>query len=86
MKCLKGGFHAQVASPDGGVANAKIYSIEDMVRGSCAFAATGITTGSLLLGVRFTNLGPVTNSVMMRSESGTVRWMNAYHGNQDRFP
>ena len=38
-----------------------------------AFAATGITSGSLLQGVRFSTKGPVTNSVFMRSESGTVR-------------
>jgi fructose-1,6-bisphosphatase/sedoheptulose 1,7-bisphosphatase-like protein len=52
-----------------------------MVRGEAAFAATGITNGSLLKGVRFTSRGPVTHSVVMRSESGTVRWITAYHGN-----
>ncbi len=81
MKCLKGGFKAQMASPEGKVLNDKVYSIEDMVVGDCAFAATGITNGSLLRGVRFTSRGPVTNSVVMRSGTGTVRWLTAYHGN-----
>jgi len=80
MKCLKGGFQAQVVKPDLKPVDGKIYSIEDLVRGHCAFAATGVTNGSLLRGVRFTSQGPVTNSVFMRSESGTVRWLTTYHG------
>lgn len=81
MKCLKGGFKAQVVKPDGKIVDPAVYSVDDMVKGPCAFAATGITNGSLLRGVRFTSRGPVTNSVMMRSESGTVRWVTTYHGN-----
>lgn len=81
MKCLKGGFQAQVVKKDGTPIEGKIYSMEDLVRGECAFAATGVTTGSLLRGVRFTSQGAVTNSVFMRSESGTVRWLTVYHGN-----
>ncbi len=80
MKCLKGGFQVQVVKPDLKSVDGKIYSIEDLVRGPCAFAATGVTNGSLLRGVRFTSQGPVTNSVFMRSESGTVRWLTTYHG------
>lgn len=81
MKCLKGGFQAQLANhPDGTLRpGSKVYSIEDMVRGHCAFAATGITNGSFLRGVHFTSRGAVTHSVMMRSETGTVRWITAYH-------
>jgi len=81
MKCLNGGFKAQVVKKEGMVVEPKVYSIDDIVRGPCAFAATGITNGSLLKGVRFTSSGPVTNSVVMRSESGTSRWVTAYHGN-----
>jgi fructose-1,6-bisphosphatase II len=80
MKCLKGGFQSQVVHPDGRPADPKIYSIEDLVRGPCAFAATGVTNGSLLKGVRFSSQGPVTHSVFMRSASGTVRWLTVYHG------
>jgi len=80
MKCLRGGFEAQVVKPDGTPADPKVYTIHDMVQGHCAFAATGITDGSLLKGVRFTPRGPVTHSVVMRSKSGTVRWVTAHHG------
>ena len=81
MKCLKGGFQGRVVTKDLKVPDPKVYSIHDLVRGECAFAATGITNGSLLKGVRFTSRGPVTTSVFMRSESHTVRWLTVYHGN-----
>jgi fructose-1,6-bisphosphatase/sedoheptulose 1,7-bisphosphatase-like protein len=45
------------------------------------FAATGIASGSLLSGVRFTERGAVTHSVFMRSKPGTIRWMTTEHGN-----
>ena len=82
IKCLRGGFQAQVInketlkSTDG-----KIYESEDLVHGPCAFVATGITTGSLLKGVRYRSHSPETHSVFMRSESSTVRWLTTYHGN-----
>jgi len=79
MKCLRGGFQAQLAGSDGSLKDGRVYSIPDMVKGACAFAATGITNGSLLKGVRFTSQGPVTESVVMRSETNTVRWVEAYH-------
>ncbi|MBI4116023.1 MAG: fructose-bisphosphatase class II family protein [Candidatus Omnitrophica bacterium] len=81
MKCLKGGFKARVINQDGSPTDSKVYSIEELVKGDCAFVATGITNGSLLKGVRFTSRGPVTSSVMMRSQSGTVRWITSFHGN-----
>lgn len=81
MKCLGGGFEARLAKSDGTLADSRVYSIEDLVRGPTAFAATGVTNGSLLRGVRFTSQGPVTHSVFMRSVSGTVRWLTVYHGN-----
>jgi fructose-1,6-bisphosphatase II / sedoheptulose-1,7-bisphosphatase len=63
----------------------KKYEMEDMVRGDCLFAATGVTTGSLLRGVRFG--GPVieTETVVMRSITGTVRWIRAEHRQLDKF-
>jgi fructose-1,6-bisphosphatase II len=83
MKCLKGDFQAQIAiaTKETCSLTEKVYGIEDLARGHCAFAATGITAGSILRGVRFTERGPVTNSVFMRSESGTVRWITTEHGN-----
>jgi fructose-1,6-bisphosphatase class II len=80
IKCLQGDLQAQLANKDG-VTDPKVYELEDLVKGNCTFAASGITDGSLLEGVRFTGRGPVTNSVFMRSESGTVRWLKTYHGN-----
>lgn len=80
IKCFQGDLQAQLADKDG-VTDPKVYELEDLVKGHCTFAATGITNGSLLEGVRFTDRGPVTNSVFMRSESGTIRWLKTYHGN-----
>ncbi len=80
IKCLRGDFQGQVVRKDGSVDPA-VYSMNDFVKGECAFAATGITNGSLLRGVRYTPEGPVTSSVFMRSISGTVRWITSYHGN-----
>ena len=81
IKCLRGGFQAQLCRDDGKVSDRKVFGIEDLVKGACAFAATGLTNGSLLRGVRFTSRGPVTHSVFMRSESGTIRWLTTEHGN-----
>jgi len=43
------------------------------------FAATGVTDGELLQGVRFDSRGATTQSLVMRSRSGTVRMINARH-------
>ncbi|HZH26877.1 MAG TPA: class II fructose-bisphosphatase [Azospirillaceae bacterium] len=55
------------------------YSMEDMARGDVMFAATGVTTGTMLRGVRRFAGGAVTHSVIMRSKSGTVRYIEAHH-------
>jgi fructose-1,6-bisphosphatase/sedoheptulose 1,7-bisphosphatase-like protein len=62
-------------------ANDKVLHIEDLAAGEVMFAGTGITDGKLLKGVRFTHRGPVTNSVAMRSGSGTIRRLVTEHGN-----
>jgi fructose-1,6-bisphosphatase II / sedoheptulose-1,7-bisphosphatase len=63
----------------------KKYAIEDMVRGDCLFAATGITDGRMLQGVKFD--GPLvrTHTVVMRSITGTVRWITAEHRQLGKF-
>jgi fructose-1,6-bisphosphatase II len=81
MKCLGGRIQMQMATDDGRPLPGRIYTCDDLVRGDCIFSATGITTGSLLKGVRFTARGAVTHSVFMRSASGTVRWLTTEHGN-----
>jgi fructose-1,6-bisphosphatase II / sedoheptulose-1,7-bisphosphatase len=63
-----------------------IYGIEDMARGDCLFAATGVTTGSLLSGVKFTRKNVIeTETVVMRSVTGTVRYIKAEHRQFEKF-
>ena len=57
-----------------------MLTTDDLVQGdNCFFAATGITDGELLRGVHFDNRGATTQSLVMRSKSGTVRLINARH-------
>jgi fructose-1,6-bisphosphatase II / sedoheptulose-1,7-bisphosphatase len=58
----------------------RIYDTEDMAKGDVIFAATGVTDGSLLDGVKRFKGGLVTTeSVVMRASSGTVRWVRGEH-------
>jgi len=59
------------------------YGLEDLAKGDVMFAATGVTTGTMLQGVRRIDHGAVTHSMVMRSKSGTVRMIEAVH-NFDR--
>jgi fructose-1,6-bisphosphatase II / sedoheptulose-1,7-bisphosphatase len=63
----------------------KKYGIKDMVKGECVFAATGVTDGSLLKGVKFSSNEIETETVVMRSATGTVRWIRATHRPQAKF-
>jgi fructose-1,6-bisphosphatase II / sedoheptulose-1,7-bisphosphatase len=63
----------------------KKYEIADMVKGDCLFAATGVTPGSMLRGVQFRNGIIETETVVMRSVTGTVRWIRAEHRQRDKF-
>ena len=63
----------------------KKYDMKDMVRGDCLVAATGVTTGSMLRGVRFEKDRIYTHTVVMRSITGTVRWIEAEHRQLDKF-
>jgi fructose-1,6-bisphosphatase II len=56
-----------------------IYTAEELAKGEVMFAATGVTTGDFLRGVRFFGGGAETNSIVMRSKSGTVRYIEATH-------
>ena len=62
----------------------KKYGIEDMVKGDCLFAATGVTDGSMLRGVPSAELIE-TETVVMRSATGTVRWVRAEHRHLAKF-
>ena len=63
----------------------KKYQIGDMVQGDCLFAATGVTDGALLDGVRFRKDVIETETVVMRSITGTVRWIRAEHRQREKF-
>jgi fructose-1,6-bisphosphatase II / sedoheptulose-1,7-bisphosphatase len=63
----------------------KRYEMEDMVSGDCLFSATGVTTGSMLKGVRFGKQTIETETVVMRSVTGTVRWIRAEHRQFEKF-
>jgi fructose-1,6-bisphosphatase class II len=63
----------------------RVYSIQDLASGHVMFCATGVTQGAFLDGVKFSSGGATTHSVVMRSESGTVRWIQAEH-HFDRKP
>ena len=57
----------------------RIYELEDLVKGDAIFAATGVTDGSLLKGVKRRDGVLYTESVVMRASSGTVRWVRGEH-------
>ena len=58
----------------------RIYKRDDLVKGDCIFAATGVTSGSLLQGVKYRRDGKMTTeSVVMRASSGTIRWVKGEH-------
>jgi fructose-1,6-bisphosphatase II / sedoheptulose-1,7-bisphosphatase len=63
----------------------KKYAMEDMVKGDCLFAATGVTDGSMLRGVKFRPDVIETETVVMRSATGTVRWIRAEHREHGKF-
>jgi len=68
------------AAVDAGYDLDRVLTTDDLVRGdNCFFAATGITDGELLSGVRYDEFGASTQSLVMRSKSGTVRLIDARH-------
>lgn len=63
----------------------KIYSLEEMARGDVLFAATGVTDGNMLSGVRFARDYIQTHTIVMRSSSQTVREIKAKHQDMSKF-
>ncbi len=58
----------------------RVYDLKDLAKGDCIFAATGVTDGSLLDGVKRLRDGRMTtHTVVMRASSGTVRWVRGEH-------
>ncbi|MBX3570920.1 MAG: class II fructose-bisphosphatase [Mesorhizobium sp.] len=63
----------------------RIYSVYDMASGDVLFAATGVTDGNMLAGVKFTRNYIETQTIVMRSSSRTVREIIARHQDLDKF-
>lgn len=58
----------------------KVFSMEELAGGNnVIFCASGVTDGEMLRGVQFTTEGALSNSMVMRSKSRTVRWINTEH-------
>lgn len=57
----------------------KIYQCDEMAAGDVVFAATGVTNGDLLRGIRYYSGGAETHSIVMRSKSRTIRFIEARH-------
>ena len=89
IKCLGGALQARLwprndderqKLVDEGIDPDRVLSTNDLVRGEDVFvAATGVTGGALLQGVRYTQEGAITDSIVMRSRSGTIRRVEAEH-------
>src|SRR4029453_9495687 len=87
LKCLEGAMYGRLwprndderrAALDAGYDLDKV--LDDLVRGdNVFFAAPGVTDGELLRGVRFDRRGALTQSLSMRSKSGTTRQIDARH-------
>jgi fructose-1,6-bisphosphatase class II len=95
LRCMGGDFQGQlVFRKDDERARARkmgitdldrIYKIDELAQGNVMFCATGVTQGTFLDGVRFFSGGAHTHSVVMRSQSGTIRFIEAEH-HFDRKP
>ena len=89
LKCIGGAIQAKLWPSDdaerekaiaAGHDLDRVLSTNDLVAGDNAFfAATGVTTGDLLRGVRYRGGGAYTQSIVMRSKSGTIRVIDSFH-------
>jgi fructose-1,6-bisphosphatase II len=89
LKCVGGSLQGRLwprndeerrKALDAGHDLARVLTIDDLVRSTNVFfAATGITDGELLRGVRYRGGGATTHSLVMRSKSGTLRFVESHH-------
>ena len=87
--CIGGGIQCKAWPRDeaereaaiaSGVNLDKIYKAEDLINSEDVFfAATGVSSSELLKGVRYFSGGAQTQSLAMRSRSGTIRWIDSWH-------
>ena len=89
LKCMGGDMQARLIfmtqeekdrAPGMGISDLdKVYSCEELAAGDVFFAATGVTNGDLLNGVRYYSGGAETHTIVMRSKSRTVRFIQTRH-------
>ncbi len=90
LKCMGGDFQARLCPEDEyesqrcrdmGISNIKkVFTLDELVRSDdCIFAATGITDSFLLKGVRYYKRRGITQTLIMRASSGTIRHIEAHH-------
>ncbi len=89
LRCAAGDMQARLIARNSGEIEqarecgiddlSKIFTIDEMASGSVMFAGTGVTNGDYLRGVRFYRGGATTNSVVMRSRTHTVRFLQSDH-------
>jgi fructose-1,6-bisphosphatase II len=88
LKCMGGGLQGRLwprddeerqKARDAGHDLDRVLSIDDLVRGDVFFVATGVTDGELLRGVQYRGGGATTQSLVMRSRSGTIRLIDSHH-------
>ncbi len=96
LKCAAGDFQGMLhvvsdkdaaALERAGIRNkGRVYGIKDLINGDkVMFAATGVTNSDILRGVQYRHGGAVTHSIVMRRQSGTIRFIEANHS-FDRKP
>ena len=61
------------------------YKVDEMAKGDVVLSATGVTSGSMLSGISHQNGVIWTETLLMRSSTGTIRWIKACHANRDKF-
>jgi fructose-1,6-bisphosphatase II len=89
LKCMGGAIQGRLwprneaernAATEAGYDLTRVLTTDDLVAGdNCFFSATGITDGDLVKGVHYTSGTAYTQSLVMRSRSGTVRMIDAHH-------
>jgi len=89
LKCMGGAIQAKLWPKDdaerekalaAGHDLTRVLHTDDLVSGdNMFFCATGVTSGDLLKGVRYRSGGAYTQSIVMRSRSGTIRWIDSFH-------
>ncbi|WP_321531312.1 class II fructose-bisphosphatase [uncultured Desulfuromonas sp.] len=89
VKCFGGDMQARLVfttdeererAPKMGITDFdKIYTAEELAGGDVFFAASGVTSGDLLKGVRYFSGGAQTQTIVMRSKSRTIRFIDSYH-------